>query len=74
MKGLRHFLPKCVSHGTVPSDDRCRRLPIFCSGAEVANGDYKKYPPLYRRLEWVGGECFQSFASISNPVSVIRIL
>ena len=32
------------------------------------------YPPLpYGRLELAGGECFQSFASISNRVFVIRI-
>jgi hypothetical protein len=30
-------------------------------------------PPTLRLLEWVAGECFQSFASISNRVPVIRI-
>jgi hypothetical protein len=29
------------------------------------------YPPPFCLLEWFAGECFQSFASISNRVSVI---
>ena len=32
-----------------------------------------KYPPLpYRILEVVAGECFQSFAAISNPGSILE--
>src|SRR5271166_4938343 len=35
---------------------------------------WRKYtPPPFCLLEWIGGECFQSFASISNRVFVIRI-
>jgi hypothetical protein len=34
----------------------------------------KIYPPPFCLLESVGGECFQSFASISNRGFVIRIL
>ena len=33
----------------------------------------KIYPPPYCLLEWFAGECFQSFASISNRGFVIRI-
>jgi hypothetical protein len=36
--------------------------------------DRQKYPLPYGRLGCVAGECFQSFASISNRVPVIRIL